>query len=642
MFIARLKLETTLRIVLLGLFFGLTTSIYSQDLPFSGSKNKKAEFQFSLALQQFQLGDYPKSLNYLDKAVTYDPAFIDAWMLIAKVHSNNENYKKSGEIYEKVKLLNPEFTMSYLELASDALKTGDYEKCSNNINAFLARPDYYKGKKRIAEKLKATVEFVSNATKNPVKFDPYNLGPGVNTFENEYFPGITADEQTLIFTRLVRNSNEEFFVSKKVDGVWDKAKNLGEPINTENNEGTVSLSADGQYIFYTACNRESGMGSCDLLLSRLDGDKWLDPVLLNPPVNGRSWESQPSISFDGKTLYFTSERPGGFGKSDIWYTTYKGGRWTPPINMGPEINTEGNEQSPFIAKDDNTLYFNSDGHPGMGGIDLFYSRRGNDGRWGPAKNLGFPINTPNDETCIIIASNGIDAYMAADRENGMGGLDIWGFQLYEEARPQKTGYVKGIVFNAVTKAKIAAKIQLIELSTGKIMVESYSNKLSGEFLVCLQGNKNYALNVSAEGYMFYSENFSLKNQIATDPLILNVPLSPISVGSKIVLKNLFFDVDRFNLKPESKVELDKLLQFMTSNPKIRIEISGHTDNTGDKQKNIDLSQNRAKEVYNYLVQNNIPAARLTFKGYADNQPIADNNTSEGKALNRRTEMKIIQ
>jgi outer membrane protein OmpA-like peptidoglycan-associated protein len=622
-------------------FLLLCSSVPAQEPPFTATRNKKAEFLFGQALQQHQMLDYSKALSTLDKCIKLDPEFVDAWMLIADIHGKNENYGKSIEIYEKVKTIRPEFPLAYFSLANDAFKSADYERAYENIEKYLQMPDYFR-KKNLAERIRANAAFAKEAVKNPVKFDPYNLGSGVNTHENEYFPGVTADEQTLIFTRLVGGSNEEFYLSHKNGNAWGTARNLGDPINTEQNEGTVSLSADGQYIFFTACNRETGYGHCDLLLSRLDGDQWLEPKYLNPPVNGGSWESQPSISFDGKTLYFSSERAGGFGKTDIWYTTYKNGRWTPPVNCGPEINTAGSEQSPFIAKDDQTLYFNSDGHPGMGGIDLYMTRKGADGRWSAASNLGYPINTQNDETCLIIAANGKDAFIAAEKEQGYGGLDIYGFELYEDARPRATGFLRGVVYDAVSKKKLAGKVELIDLVTGKTIVEANANKLTGEFLVCLQGNHDYALNVSNEGYLFYSENISLKNQPYAAPQTADVPLYPIVPGAKIVLKNIFFETDKFNLKDESKVELDKLYQFLTANPKVKVEIGGHTDNTGDKQKNIVLSNNRARAVYDYLVKAGIPAARLTYKGYADTQPIADNKSAEGKAKNRRTEFKILQ
>jgi outer membrane protein OmpA-like peptidoglycan-associated protein len=309
--------------------------------------------------------------------------------------------------------------------------------------------------------------------------------------------------------------------------------------------------------------------------------------------------------------------------------------------MGPNINTNGSEQCPFICKDDQTLFFSSTGHAGMGNTDLFVVRRQPDGRWGKPVNLGYPINSQHEERGIVISSNGKDAYYVANRPEGKGGLDIYSFELPESLRAITTGYVKGVVFDSKTLKKLRAKIELIDLETGKTYIETASNRASGEFLACLHGNKNYAVNVSCDGYLFYSENFSLKNQTATEPLTLNVPLNPILAGERVILKNIFFDLDKYTLREESKTELNKLLQFMKNNSTLKIEISGHTDNTGDKAKNSVLSFNRAKAVYDFLKENGIEEFRLSYKGYADSQPIADNKTEEGRQKNRRTEFKIV-
>lgn len=631
--------KTTLLTLLFTFIFIFCS--YAQELPFSGTKNKKADFNFGEALKSFQLEDYPKTQNLLEKAIHLDPNFIEAYMLIAEMKSNDGKYDEAIQLYNKVIVINPEFPRSYYGKSKVEFKQKKYNEAFNDAEKFLSYPDYYQ-QKGIITGLKNNADFARKAVLSPFPFNPVNLGPSINTADDEYFPGLTADEQTLIFTRLVYPKNEEFYVSRKNNNAWTTAENIGQPINTPRNEGTVSLSADGQYIFYTACNREGGAGSCDLYLSKLEGYSWSEPKNMGLPVNTRSWESQPSLSFDGRTLYFSSNRPGGYGNSDIWYSTFKNSKWSPPVNMGPDINTTGDEQSPFIAKDDNTLYFNSSGHPGMGGIDLFVSRKASDGRWMTPKNLGYPINTDKDETCLVISSNGKDAFMAKEGADTHGGLDIYSFELYEAVRPQKTGYAKGVVFDAVTRKKLSAKVELIDLGKGKTIIESYSNKLSGEFLVCLQGQKNYALNVSKEGYLFYSENFSLRDQSAVDPLVLSVPLQPISKDAKMVLKNIFFDSDKFDIKTESKAELDKLVQFLTLNPKVKIEIGGHTDNTGDRVKNTTLSNNRAKAITTFLTTNGILTTQVTFKGYADTQPVADNKTAEGRAQNRRTEIKIIQ
>ncbi len=616
---------------------------FAQTQPvFTGTKSKKAEKLFGEALQAFTRMDYKVSFDILKRATAEDPNFIDAWMLVADIREQNEQYPEAIAVYGKVININPLFQLPYYKVAKTAVEYGEYDTAYYYINKYIELKGTQIDNKKVAN-IKLTAEFGINALKSPVPFDPKNLTT-INTPEDEYFPGTSADEQTLIYTRLLGGRQEDFFYSiKDKDGIWGPPQNMGYPINTEENEGTITLSPDGQYVFFTGCNRpmDLGFGSCDIYFSELDGNTWKAPKNLGPPINTSGWESQPSLSFDGKTLYFSSNRPGGFGGKDIWYSQYNKGKWSVPQNMGPLVNTSENEECPFICKDDKTLYFNSDGLVGLGKADLFVVRKQADGRWGKPENLGYPINTNADEFCLVIGADGKMAYYVSHRSDGKGGRDIYQFELYEKARPAKTGYIKGTIYDANNNNKLQARLELIDLSTGKTSVEAYSNKLTGAFLLCLQGNKNYALNVSKEGYLFHSENFELKNQSATDPLVLNIPLYPIEAGGKVVLRNIFFDVDQYVLKDESKIELDKLVSFLKANASLTIEVSGHTDNTGNKQKNTTLSQNRAKAVVDYLVQQGIAVTRLTYKGYADTQPIADNKTEAGRKQNRRTEFKII-
>jgi outer membrane protein OmpA-like peptidoglycan-associated protein len=288
------------------------------------------------------------------------------------------------------------------------------------------------------------------------------------------------------------------------------------------------------------------------------------------------------------------------------------------------------------------LYFSSDGHPGLGGLDIFMSRRQADGSWGQAINLGYPINSFADENSWLVDPSGKYAYFASTKEGGFGGLDIYQFELPEDIRPEKLTYVKGKIYDARTKEALSAKFELIDLETQQSVTESYSDK-AGQFLVTLTGNKNYIVNVAKDGYLFYSDNFSLKGK-ETDynkPFVLDIPLEPIDTGSTVELKNVFFDVDKWELKPESKAELDKLIFFLTKNPGVKIELGGHTDNSGKKEWNRTLSTNRAKAVYEYVIKNGkIDEDRLSYKGYAETKPKVPNDTPENKAKNRRTEFKV--
>ena len=328
---------------------------------------------------------------------------------------------------------------------------------------------------------------------------------------------------------------------------------------------------------------------------------------------------------------------------DIFSSTFQADMtWSNPTPLSDTINSKGIEESVFIHPDNQTLYFSSDGHTGMGGLDIFVSRRQENGRWGAPKNLGYPINTADDDNSLVVSADGKRAYFSSNRQGGFGNLDLYRFDLYKEIQPALVSYVKARVVDAVTGNPLSAQFEIIDVETGKIMVSNTTDKKRGEFLACLPAGKNYMLNVNKETYMFYSDYFECKTanekQNAFDLLI---KLQQPKAGEKMVLKNIFFDVNQFTLKTESSSELNKLVSFLKSQGTLRIEISGHTDNTGDKKANVILSEQRAKAVVNFLIEKGIPTARMTYKGYGDSKPVGTNDTDEGKAKNRRTEFSIL-
>jgi outer membrane protein OmpA-like peptidoglycan-associated protein len=316
------------------------------------------------------------------------------------------------------------------------------------------------------------------------------------------------------------------------------------------------------------------------------------------------------------------------------------GRWSEAENLGAAINTPGDEQSPFIHADNETLYFTSNGLPGYGDEDLFVVRKKAEGKWSPPTNLGFPINTIHREGTLFIAADAKTAYYASDRSDSKGGLDIYSFELREDIRPSKTLWVKGKVFDQKTSVGLPSAVELIDLNT-KQTVSKVQTDEKGNYLITLPVGKDYAFNVNRKGYLFYSDNFLLSGKAPDATYEKDIPLQPLEVNASVVLKNIFFDFNKFDLKPASEVELDKLVQLLTENPAVRILISGHTDNVGNTADNLKLSTNRAKAVMNFLVQKGIDAKRLSFKGQGATQPIAENTTEEGRATNRRTEVKII-
>lgn len=620
------------------------------------SRNKKAIAFFEAALKYYNARNDVKAKEELLKAIEKDDQFIEPHLLMAEMYNASGNAPLAIDEYKKALTINPKFNInSYFNLAELEIRTGNYADAKMDYEQFLKKPHINPNTREIAETQLDNCNFALNAISNPVPFEPKNLGEAINSPLDEYFPAVTADDQTFLYTRNNRTSEvplqEDFLISKKISGNWASATLIGSGINTAGNEGAPCLSADGQLLFFVACalvdgtytGNRKGYGACDIFYSQKVGTAWAKPYNIGKGINTSYWETQPSFSSDGKTLYFVSNRPGGVGESDIWYATLKeDGTWGAPVNIGKNINTPFREESIFIHPDGQTLYFGSNGHVGMGGFDIYMSRKDADGKWGPAINLGYPINTYADEQSLLVNGSGSLAYFASSRPGGLGGLDLYQFDLYEAARPQQITYMKGKVYDAFTKLAVGAHFELIDLETSKTIITSDANSGNGEFLVTLPINKNYALNVTHPGYLFYSENFSLKNLIdKTKPYLMDVPLQHIDTGSVVELKNVFFETAKFDLKPESKIELDKLVTFLTLNKTMHIELLGHTDNVGDKKQNQLLSENRAKAVYDYLVLNNIDAGRLTYKGYGDTQPKVKNDSDENRAKNRRTEFKVI-
>lgn len=631
--------------LLFFLFLLISTQAYTQKQ--TSSSVKQAQKSYNLANQYISYKLYDKAIAELNQAVAQDQNFTAAYQQLGDIYRKTGNFAQAVKSYQKVLEIDPKFhSLSYYGLAESELNTGDYSNSLIHFKEYLSFEGISQSGKNRVNKYINDCLFSLEALKSPVSFKPVNMGSGINSSENEYLPVITADEAMIIFTRQT-NRNEDFYTSIKQNGVWSKAEYLSKEINTYNyNEGAQCISPDGNYLFFTGCNRPDGAGRCDIYISRREGNGWSKPFNIGPPVNTSGWESQPSISADGKTLYFVSTRQGGYGGYDIWKTELtSNGTWTIPQNLGPEINTEYDEQSPFIHPDDESLYFSSNGWPGFGNKDLFVSRKifidGKHKSWKKPENLGYPINTFREESGLSISSNGRLGFFASNQKEGFGGLDIYSFELPEKVRPVSVTYIKGIVYDRDSKEFLNAKIQIINLKTGEQIFDDVADPETGQFLATMMSEKSFGLNVSMDGYLFFSQNFNTMETQEGKPFLLEIPLQKIEIGRNVVLSNIFFESNQFELLPESKSELMLLVKFLNENPQIKIEIGGHTDNIGDEGSNQKLSESRAMSVYNFLISRNIPADKLSFKGYGESQPVHDNLTEEGRKNNRRTEFKIL-
>ncbi len=536
-------------------------------------QNAKSEKLFNQAVEKSVVGQYEEAVKLLNRAIDSDPKYSEAWLLLGRNHLALEEFADAIYSYEQA-----------LSLFASAKETPGVKKWKQEAEEGL----------RLARWRKHAVE-------NPVPFRPINLGPNVNTEDDEYLPALTADYRMLVFTRRSpRNAQtergldfEEDFYYSDYDTMeldWGAAHRMPEPLNSHGNEGAQTISHDGRVVIFTACGRnEKEHTGCDIYMSVRQGGRWGKPRNMGAPVSSRYWESFPSLAIDGYTLYFASNRPGGYGGTDIWCCTLEEGVWGEPVNLGPEVNTRGNETAPYIHFDDKTLYFASDGHTGMGGMDLFCAKRVDKSNvdtlissrddvstyqpinvstseWGDVKNLGYPINTAGEENNLIVAPDGRTAIFSSDRFGSYGKQDLYSFVMPAPVRPERITFIDPVV---------------------------------------------------------QAENL-------------------LTLGDTVTLRNIHFLTASAELYEASKAELDRLAEALQRHPRLRLEVGGHTDAVGKDEDNLVLSERRAKAVYDYLVLRGVDPDRLTYRGYGETRPIATNDTPEGRAQNRRTTLTPLK
>ncbi|HUR10086.1 MAG TPA: OmpA family protein [Flavitalea sp.] len=638
----RLRISSILllSVLLLVAFANSATAQYNPD-----KIDKKAITLYDKGLNVAQSGEYAEGIKILRDAIRISPNYMDAYLSIAGIYTEMKNYSSALEYYEKAHLIDTNYFKDYnLPYSITLAGAGQFRKALESVNIFLTIPNLNEGSRKAGEYRKKSYEFALDREKANAnagyKFEPVNLGDSINSEFSEYYPSISIDGQ-LIYTRRVDRLNEDFYESVFVQKKWSAGKGLFGNINTQNNEGALNISQDGQWLIFTGCNFPEGEGSCDLYISYLTEDGWSEPENLGTRINTESWESAPSLSPDKRDLYFTSNREGGYGGSDLYVSRrLSNGRWSAPENLGATINTAGDEGSPFIHADNQTLYFTSNGHQGYGGNDLFVTRKRTGGSWSTPENLGYPINTIENEGSLIVAADGKTAYYASDRSDSRGGLDLYTFELRNDIRPARTLFVKGKVFDKKTERGLPSAVELIDLASREILSRVQSDE-TGNYLVTLPVGKDYAFNVNRRGYLFYSANFPFTQIIADSTYHMDIPLQPIEPNATVILQNIFFDNNKYELKPSSTIELEKVVALLRENPTVRIQITGHTDNVGKTSDNLKLSNNRAQAVVKYISLKGILPSRLSFRGYGAQKPIADNKNEQGRALNRRTELTIL-
>ena len=491
---------------------------------------------------------------------------------------------------------------------------------------------------QISQKQLKTCEFGIQAVANPLNIKPKLLSSTINFKAKQYFPVLTADNNTLLFTARDDAGDENIYLTDFEKEKWTTPKSISDQINTPFNEGTCTISADGKIMVFTSCEGRDSFGSCDLYISKKMGENWSKPENLGNKVNSRYWDSQPSLSSDGSKLYFSSERPLGYGKKDIWMSELdQNGNWKPAVNLGPNINTSQEDVSPFIHANGYSLFFSSNGREGMGKFDIYLSTLKND-QAQEAINLGYPINTVDDELSLFITADGKTAYYSLDNNQK---VNLYKFDIPEElnSKIEKTYFLKGFVLDKKTQKAVYASIELLDIKTGQKISKFLSDPITGDYLAILPGHGQYVLYIESPDYLFKSLNFDFSKEYESK--VLDIELQKIEKESAEILNNIFFDSGMATLRSESHIELEKLKKLLTQNSKLRLEISGHTDDIGNDLTNLDLSKKRAQSVVDYLIEKGIDKTRMEVKGWGETKPIAKNDSEENRQLNRRIEIKFL-
>lgn len=652
-----LRFKLFLTFLLIGLFNSYAQYIEVQDASKAFTKAN------NLMLNQ----NYQQAIKLLELADSLDPNNANIHFKLGICYLNSLNGKKKAETYlakavQKISLKYKDNTykernapsIAWFYLGQAYHFNNKFDQAIEAFNKFREFTDLKD--LNLASEINRQIEYCINGkmlSEAPVAMEVKNLGKNINSAFPEYAPVISADESVLIFTSRRNNTTggkiaedgsffEDIYISYNNNGEWSEPQSIGVNINTPGHEATIGLSVDGQQLFIYKDDNGDG----NIYFSKLEGDTWQVPVKLSDNVNSKSWESHATISSDGNTLYFTSDRKGGFGGRDIYFSRkLPNGEWGLPINMGPKINTPYDEEGPFIHPDNRTLFFSSKGHNSMGGFDVFISIKDENGNWSQAMNMGFPLNSSDDDVFYVLSADGKRAYYSSFKEDGYGEKDLY-VASFIEFKEKPLALVKGTVKDAYGNVPKDVIITVTDNESGDIIGTYIPNSKTGNYLFILPPGANYNISYEAEGYLFKSENIDIPEDANYFQINKAIELEAIQIGSKIVLNNIFFDFDKATLRDISKVELEKLTKLMEINPKMSVEISGHTDAKGNEDYNLKLSQDRAQAVVNYLINKGIDKNRMVAKGYGKSKPVAQNynpdgsENPEGMQLNRRVELKV--
>ena len=620
--------------------------------------------------------DYLEAIQCFKKAIELEPDFADAFYSLGELHYKLQNAKLAEENLQKAYDICPNFPdlNLYYYLSGVYMGKEKWSDAEKYLTIYLKDTTKIKSssKKAEAKSWYKSAKFNAKIYGHPVPFSPKPVDL-VCTKANEYLPSITADGEFIYFTRNYDINQgrdgvnpdgrivnvERFSMAKKTsETTFEEGAALPPPFNLTSNEGGATLTIDNRYLFYSVTRVVNGYRNTDICMSENIDGEWTEVKNLGEVVNlPDSWDSQPTVSADGKTIYFTSDRPGGLGGLDIWKTTKNAnGEWTKPVNLGSPINTPGNEKSPFMHTDSQTLYFTSSdreeqdkkgntiifpGHEGLGGYDIFYAKMNDDGSWQTPTNIGYPINSKDDENGFIVSTDGKTGYFASNKPElgGKGGWDLYSFDLYKEARPDRVLFLKGDIKDDKTNTPIRAKVELTNAKTKEI-TEVKVDSTTGKYVVAMKFKDDYVMTVKKDGYAYNAKYIAKEDSVYEAPKKMDFDVQKITVGQSYKLNDIYYATNSSELAKSSSVIIEGFVEFLKKNPTIHVAIHGHTDNVGDDAANMTLSQERAKSVYNFMVSKGLDAKRLSFEGHGASRPVATNDTAAGRALNRRTEFQI--
>lgn len=628
-------------IILVMILFALVAGAQSN----LSTKNRKSIKLYDKADKKYRERDFYGAIDLLEQAVVADPAFFEAYVRMGSLYNAMGNEDSVYAKFTKYVQYARDPIASVLEkLSFMAFDRGDYEESTRWLEQFLQKVPERASSPEIALLLQSQT-FAQNQLANaPQDIVVKYLPSSVNRFKLQYLPSVTIDDASIFFTKRDRvDGDEDIVVSQRVDGQWTPAISVSSKINSPLNEGACAVSADGRTMIFTSCDGKYGHGSCDLYISKKTGGDWSKPKNLGKPINSRYWESQPSLSADGNTLYFSSNRPGGLGGRDLWVASYADGKWSVPVNLGSNVNSRKDETTPYIHPNGISLYFSGNGYPGMGGYDLFVCTR-KDSIWSKPENLGYPINTYKDEVAIVISPDGTKAYFAKEEQKNYEILDsrLVSIELPEQIRPQTASYIQGLVTEKGTGLPLGAFLEVIDINNNQLIYKSESDSVSGQYYMVLPTGLELAAYVKKRGYLYSDFHFITYSNDPIRPDTINIALSKVTKGSSLILKNIYFELDSYALNRKSISEIDNAFELLADNPGIIVEIAGHTDNSGSAEYNERLSTKRAEVVFNELVQRGIQEDRMSFRGYSDQQPLLPNTTDSNRKSNRRIEFRVIR